>query len=266
MAIEISIKAGADPAISSVSATGSVSHIITDKERATFDIQDAGLKDAVAKCFGKRPTDAFLHSPTPWGDLYKMYGWGQVQTILSVKSAKITGITSEPVIVATKTFSNKSSKQATFDASISDQVADTVESNWSKTDTIEVGQTFTYSFSFQGGSAGGETLLSYSHSWGQGGSESKEITVGSETGVRVELDPGETVEAVLSASRGVMKVRIVYKAYLDGGVAVNYEEKYKDHHYWCLGIGGVMSDAGLPTTREYTEDIYLRSATTRTRK
>jgi len=101
MGIDISIKAGSDAATSSVSASGSEQHIITDKERTTFGIQDEGLKDAVDKYFGKRPNDAYLHSPTPWDDLYKTYGWPEVQTVLVVQSATIREITSEPVIVAT---------------------------------------------------------------------------------------------------------------------------------------------------------------------
>ncbi len=257
MGIEISIKAGADASTSSVSASGSVQHIITDKERKTFGIQDSGLKSAVEKYFGKKPNDAYLHSPTPWDDLYKTYGWDEVQTILDVKSAKITGITSEPVIVATKKFVNSSTKKATFDASISDQVTNTTESNWSQTDTIEVGQKFTYNVSFLGAGGGGETSMSYSHSWGQGGSESKSITVGSSSGVSVELGPGESVEAVLTASRGVMKVRIVYLAHLAGDTAVNYNPTYEGHHFWALPITGVMCSASLSSTREFTEDIEI---------
>lgn len=257
MGIEIRIKAGADAATSSVSASGSVQHIITDKERKTFGIEDSGLKNAVKEYFGKKPNDAYLHSPTPWDDLYKTYGWDEVQTILDVMSAKITGITSEPVIVATKKFVNSSTKKATFDASISDQVTNTTESNWSQTDTIEVGQKITYGISFLGAGGGGETSMSYSHSWGQGGSESKSITVGSSSGVSVELNPGESVEAVLTASRGVMKVRIVYTAYLVGDTAVNYNPTYKDHHFWALPITNVMGAASLSTTREFTEDIEI---------
>src|SRR5947207_10532693 len=73
--ITVSIVAGADAAHSSVNATGSVQHVITDKEVTTFGIQDSPLKNAVGKYFGKNPNDAYLHSPTPWNDLYKTYGW-----------------------------------------------------------------------------------------------------------------------------------------------------------------------------------------------
>jgi hypothetical protein len=255
--ITISIVAGADAAHSSVNATGSVQHVITDKERASFGVQDAALKNAVGKYFGKNPNDAYLHSPTPWNDLYKTYGWPEVQTLLVVQSAQITGITSQPVVVATKTFTNRSSKKAVFDASISDQVSNTTESNWSTTNTIEVAQKFTYNVGFLGAGGGGETSMSYSHQWGQGGSETKSITVGSSSGVSVELEPGESIEAQLAASRGVMKVRITYQARLIGSTAINYNPTFKDHHFWALDIGGVMQAGGLKNSIQFTEDIEV---------
>src|SRR5690348_6004871 len=255
--ITISIVAGADAAHSSVNATGSVQHVITDKERTSFGVQDAALKNAVGKYFGKNPNDAYLHSPTPWNDLYKTYGWPEVQTLLVVQSAQITGITSQPVVVATKTFTNRSSKKAVFDASISDQVSNTTESIWSTTNTIEVAQKFTYNVGFLGAGGGGETSMSYSHQWGQGGSETKSITVGSSSGVSVELEPGESIEAQFAASRGVMKVRITYQARLIGSTAINYNPTFKDHHFWALDIGGVMQAGGLKNSIQFTEDIEV---------
>ena len=100
MGITISVKTGLDAQSSSVTASGSVQHIITDAERGTFGVNDGDLKNAVGKYFGQAPDDAFLRSDTPWGDLYRTYGWPQVQTVLVVQSATITGITSVPSVVA----------------------------------------------------------------------------------------------------------------------------------------------------------------------
>lgn len=255
MPIIVKIEAGATQAESRVSATGSVEHIITDKERTTFGIQDAALKTAVEKYFGKKPNDAYVRSPTPWGDLYKTYGWPEVQTVLDVKEARILGLTSQPVIIKKQTFKNNSSKEADFDVSIVDQVSQTTETNWSQTNTIEVSQKFTYQVGFLGTGGGGETSFTYQHSWGQGGSEGTTVTVGSTQGVKVTLKPGESVEARLTASRGVLKVRIVYISFLRGSTAVNYNPTYKDHHFWALPIAGVMSAGGLSNARDFTEDI-----------
>ena len=39
--------------------------MITDEERTTFQLSDKQLKEDVEKYFGKKPDDAYLHSPTP---------------------------------------------------------------------------------------------------------------------------------------------------------------------------------------------------------
>jgi hypothetical protein len=69
-----------------------------------------------------------------------------------------------------------------------------------------VNQKIKYEIGFLGTGEGGETDLSYSHSWG-GGKESKIVTIGTSTGVSITLKPNQPVEASLTASRGVMKVQ-----------------------------------------------------------
>ena len=167
--ITVQIVAGTTASSSSVNASGSVQHVITDKEVQTFGIQDSKLKAAIAKYFGKSPNDAYLHSDTPWNDLYKTYGWPQVQTVLVVDNAEITGITSEPVIVAQQTFKNSSNVPGTFTVGVSDTVTNTTESNWSTTNSIDVTQTVEYGISFLGSGGGGSTSMSYSHTWAREG-------------------------------------------------------------------------------------------------
>ena len=255
--MNIEIYAGKDKASSSVKVTGTVQHVITDEERQSFKLEDAQLKDAVKKYFGKRPNDAYLHSPTPWGDLYQKYGWSQVQTVLVVESAEILEITSTPTILKTQTFTNSSNHPATFTAKIMETVEDTTSTNWSMSNTITVGQKFTYKVSFLGTGGGGEASLEYSESFGQGGEESHSVSVGSEAGIEVELGPNESLVAELSASRGVMKVRIRYKAYLIGSTAVNYNPTYRGHHFWGLDIRSVMSAGDVLNSLEFTEDIEV---------
>ena len=257
MGINISIVAGKDRSGSSVQASGTVRHVITDEERTTFHIGDKQLKDAVKADFGKSPNDAYLHSNTPWGDLYKTYKWPQVQMVLFVQDAKILGITSEPVIVKTQEFANNSSQKATFNVEISESVNNTTSSTWSKVSTLTIGQKFSYDVNFLGSGGGGETSMSYSEAWGSGGAKSKSIALGSTCGVTVELDPGESVVARLSASRGTMKVQIRYKAYLTGMTAVNYNPTWKGHHFWALPVSRVMSAGCISNSVESIEDIEI---------
>lgn len=256
MGIDISIVAGLDKSTSSVSASGSVQHVITKDEQLTFRLMDKQLKEAVKAYFGKSPNDAYLHSPTPWGDLYKTYYWEQVQTVLVVQSAEVVSITSQPVVIKTQEFENNSNNEGTFNVSISETVNNTATSSWNTGGALTIGQKFTYGVSF-GADVKGETSIQYSQSWGVGGQQSESITVGSTSGVSVKLDPGESVIAELSASRGAMKVRLQYKAYLIGATAINYNPKYKEHHFWGLPIGHVMSAADISNSVVSSEDIDI---------
>ena len=258
MGINISIVAGKDGSISTVKAQGTIQHVITDDERKAFKISpDEVLKSYINRYFGKAPDDVFLHSPTPWDDLYKRYNWTEVQIVLVVKSAEILGITSKPLILSNTPLVNNSSKKGTFHADLHETVIETVTSSWNTGGTLSVGETIEVSCEFLGVGAKGSTSLSYSQSWGIGGEKSQSIEVGSDAGVEVELDPGESVVALLSASQGVMKVRIRFNAYLIGHAALNYGKKFKDHHFWALPITNIMNGVGLTNSVLSVEDMEI---------
>ena len=255
MGISVSIIAGSTAETSSIQASGSIVHTITESEQKIFGLSDSGLKSAVNSYFGKSPNDAYLHSPTPWGDLYKTYGWPQVQTRLDVISAKVIKITSEPVGLASREFTNNGLVPARFSADLSDSVTETTETSWSKTYGFEVGQTISYGVEFSGVNIGGETSMSYSEDFGVGGSESQEVSVSATSGVSFELQPKQSATVNLSASRGTLQVQITYKVSLTGDTAVNYNPTYKGHHFWALPINSVMEAASLQTSYEITETI-----------
>ncbi|ARC90494.1 follicular epithelium yolk protein subunit [Rhodovulum sp. MB263] len=257
MGIDVTINAGPDEHTSSVTATGSIQHVITDEERTTFKIGDAALKTAVEKYFGKKPNDAYVRSPTPWNDLYQSYSWPQVQTVLVPVRSEILGITSQPVIVKEQTFENNSQVTGTFNVGISDEVSNSATSSWSTGGTLSVSEEIKVKVGFLGTGAESKTTLSYSQSWGVGGSHSTTTTVGSTAGVSVELAPGQAIIARLTASRGVMKVRISYDAYLIGSVAVNYNPTFNGHHFYGLPVGNVMSAGGISNSVKSTENLEI---------
>ncbi|HEX8430682.1 MAG TPA: hypothetical protein VF625_05320 [Longimicrobium sp.] len=240
-----------------VTASGTVTHIITDDERDSFGIGDSVLKLAVEMYFGQLPADAFLHDPTPWNNLYATYGWAPVTTVLTAVKADVVEVTSEPIFLGQNTFTNSSNKVGTFTAGVSDSVSDTVESSWSETHGLAASQMIRYGVSFLGAGGGGETTLSYNATFGTAGSESTSFTVGSEQAVSVVLQPGESVIAKLNASRGTIKVRVTYSVSLQGNTAVNYGDTFKGHHFWALDIGNVMRAVGLPSSFEITEDLEI---------
>lgn len=254
---DIQIVAGADAKSSSVKVSGRISEVITDDDRGNFNINDSQLKNAINAYFGKKPNDAYVKSKTPWGDLYSKYNWTEVHRNVRVHSAKIVEVTSKPTVLSKKTLVNNSNVAGTFGASISESVSNSTESNWSSEDSFSVSQSFSYDVSFLGAGGGGETSMEYTHTWGQGGSESQDITVGSEQSVSVYLEPGQSVVAQLNASRGQLKVEIVYEVYLSGSTAINYNPKYKGHHFWDLSIGSVMRSGGISNSYLVTETIEV---------
>lgn len=256
--LSIQITAGATAGQSSVSVHGSLQHIITDAERRTFNIaNDTDLKHAVNKYFGHTPDDVFLHSSTPWGDLYKTYNWAQVETVLVAKSAQVTGFTTRPSILATKVLRNDFDKEVTLSAKISESVAQTVSTTWSNSNTVSFSQAVEYGVGFLGTGVKGTTTFGFQHTWGQDNTSSKQITVGSETGVTVPVGPHEAAEVELSASSGAMHVRIVYEAYVTGSVAVNYGHPYNGHHFYSLDAGAVVKAAGSSNNVQIVEDIEV---------
>lgn len=253
--IVITIKAGETFEQSSVTATGQLVDIITDSERASFGIgSDDDLKRSVENYFGQRPNDAFLHSPTPWNDLYKRYGWAEVQRVIEPKKAEILEVATKPTIVTTETLSNESNNTATFSTKISEQVSNSVTSQWSNSSSVAVGQSINYGISFFGAGVSGQTTFGFTQNWGKSESVTRQTTLGTETAVSVELKPKESAIVELSASSGMMHVQITYEAYLRGCTAINYNPTYKDHHFWCLGIGDAL---GRSNKVQIIEDVYV---------
>jgi hypothetical protein len=95
----------------------------------------------------------------------------------------------------------------------------TTTHTWQTGGQFSIGQNFTYNVEFLGTRGGGEASLSYEQSWGIGGQQSKSTQVTSSGGVTVDLGPGKAVLAELTASKGTMRVRIRYNAYLTGLLA-----------------------------------------------
>ncbi|MNR44853.1 hypothetical protein D3C85_1636420 [compost metagenome] len=71
------------------------------------------------------------------------------------------------------------------------------------------------------------------------------------------LQPGQTVEAILSASKGVLTVEVEYQITLVGVTAVNYNPTYQGHHFWALDINNVMSAGKLSNVITSKETIVI---------
>ena len=126
---------------------------------------------------------------------------------LTVTSATIIGVSSQPSIVDQTTLINTSPISATFTAAIQNSVTNTVGTSWSETFGFSFDQTFKYEVGFLGTGGGGETKFGFSAQFGSGGSQSTAIQVGSTSSVAVVLPPNQSAVTVLTATRSVLKAR-----------------------------------------------------------
>lgn len=246
----IEIVAGPSYGSSSVNVAGQFSHVITDRERAAFDIEDKNLKGAVERYWGKKPNDAWVRKPGSGRDLYSKYGWNQVQTVVTIRRANILAISSETMILKKAPVKNNSDAPVTQSVSFSESVQESMANWWDKAGNIEVEQKINRSVAVRGG-----PTLNYSRYWGQYFPETRDTTVSATR--NISLQPGEQVEARLTAEKCTMKLRVVYEASLNGIVATNYNPIYKGAHFWDLDVVQVMRGAGVPSVIRITEDIKV---------
>lgn len=206
MGIDIQLDVASDKNESTIKATGTIIEPINDNNIEAFGLKQAVMRDAIMKYNGNTIFPMVLS--------YK-----DVNTTLEVTNAEILGVTSQPIIVKTQEFVNSSNVTGNFNVSISDTVSDTATNTWSTGGSLTFSQKISYGMGFLGK---GETTLSYTQSWGIGGTQSKSYTVGSTSGVSVELKPNEAIIVELSASRGVLRARVEYNAFADGKIFAIY--------------------------------------------
>ena len=54
-----------------------------------------------------------------------------------------------------------------------------------------------------------------------------------------------------------MRVRVNYKAYLSGYIAVNYSGKHNGHHFWARHVNKVLRAARITRVVAITNDINV---------
>lgn len=204
MGIDISLKVGLNGESSTISASGNIIEKINDNNIKAFGLD----RDSVTKIVTQNYKE---FNPLLGPPLIIQYD--NVNTNIDVIDADILGITSQPIIVKTQEFVNNSDVEGTFNVSITDSVSNTSTNTWNTGGSITITQKISYGLIF---GASGETSMSYTQSWGIGGSESRTYTIGSTSGVTAKLQPGQAIVAQLSASRGVLKAQINYNASCSG--------------------------------------------------
>ncbi|KAH9643614.1 hypothetical protein HF086_000088 [Spodoptera exigua] len=232
---------------------GSEQELISDNDIKLFKVDR--LHTAVQQHLGKKPKDVYLRSPTPWGDLYKTYGWQPVKRILSIKSARVLHLNMKPVIVLSHDFENFSNRTVKVNTGMTQSVENTLTTSWTKEQEFTVSQEFEYEFNVGFSKAKGVTGFSFTNTWGVSEEKSKTQTIGSNSGMETELQPGQAVTAVLSATAGFLEIEVIHKASLTGNLVVNYRKPYRGHHFWSPLIQDVMKSGNMNNEVISTERI-----------
>jgi hypothetical protein len=254
MTIDISILAGLDADTSKVSAIGRVTDLISDKERDLFGVTDKALIALIGADRGKDPDEVHLRNHR----FFDQYGWPKTHRVFEVKKAEVVSLDFKPVALVTNHYENRRGKlPVSHNATLTFGTSLSATTQWNVTSKIAIDQKIKYEVGFLGTGGGGETSISFETGYGQGASETRASTITSTNMASFSVDPGQTVKAVLSASKGVLRVKITYRSYLEGDVYYDYAEAYEGHHRWAEPIADVMANGGLPNAIESSEIVEI---------
>lgn len=255
--ITIDLEAGDDISDFIINYSGYEENIITDEFISLFNIERNNLRLAVKSFYGTLPRDVFLKSPTPWGDLYKTYNWEEIRTILRVSGVRIKRNSFKKTVVLSHDFENPSNLTIKVNAGLSQSVENTITTTWSQSKEFSVAQEFEYDFSVIFAKTSGTTEISFTSTYGKSEERSESVTIGSTSAVEIELKPGQSATAVLTAKKSELEIEVVYVATLRGNVAVNFRKSYKGHHFYGPSVIAVLKSAGLETEIMTYETIKL---------
>ncbi|KAI5638252.1 hypothetical protein NE865_09067 [Phthorimaea operculella] len=255
--ISIDIETSANSSDIKINYSGSDSKVISEHEIKLFKVDQDNLKEACTKKYGRRPSGVYLKSPTPWGDLYKTYKWEQVKRIITVKSARVKGITKKPTIILSQDFENSFNNTIKVNTGISQTVENSFSTSWTKTKEIAVTEELDFDINFLLAKLTGTTSFSYTTSWGKSEERSESITIGASSNIETELQPGQKATAILTATQGYLEVEVIYKSWLRGNAAVNFRSKLNGHHFWGPSIEKLMKAGGISNEQTATEIIRI---------
>jgi hypothetical protein len=252
MTIDINILAGPDANASQVSAIGRITDLITDQERVLFGVTDQALIALIGANRGKDEVHLRNHRA------FDQYGWPKTHRVFEVKKAEVVSLDFKPVALVTNQYENRrGTLPISHRASLTFGTSLSATTHWNVTSKIAIKQKIKYEVGFLGTGAGGETSMAFETGHGQGASESRASTITTTNMAIFSIDPGQTVKAELSASKGVLRIRITYVSYLEGDVYYDYADTHEGHHRWAEPIADVMASGGLPNAIESSEIVEI---------
>lgn len=224
-----------------IQTSGTDKAIVTDSERISFNISDEIIKDCVKEYLGGRPDDAFIHGPTPWGDLYKTYGWSEAYRVLRPISSRIVSVASSPQMLKQQFIETNK----TTEIGLSQTIYNRFTTKWTDALDITVKQINCHINvdNFK---------KSYKSALGKNRKQLKPVKIGVSITDVVYFEP---VVVELYATLVSVKTEVVYQASLWGNFVLNYERKFRGHHFYSPNLEDIMLNCGLSNSLQVKEII-----------
>ena len=230
MSIEISIIPGLEPDDIDIKYSGHDDTPATVPLLEPFHVsQMAALQILAFQWFGRNgyncpsvPNFAWVTPDSPeWNRAWICHGNGRasrgqgVRPLIRLKpiAADILSITQQPTIIDHAVWHNPGPGDSSYTAEIHTSVSDTIEDHWDTSKSIGVSAEVGVSV----GPAEARTSVSYTTSWGKGGSKSQTVDVGASDSISKTLSPGEQVLAALVGQRGTVAIEVQYEAEVTEG-------------------------------------------------
>ncbi|MCG8698115.1 MAG: hypothetical protein MI922_08680 [Bacteroidales bacterium] len=256
MSVFIHIMAGNDRKSSGAEISGRVKHKSSGNELNIFGLSHEVIKDGINNHFDRIPDCYYLKGPTPWYDLYRLFNWNPVETLLHASDCKLMDYQSSD-IKDTRSITNFSNKPVKESMVLQKKVTNKIINRWSVVNELSFKNNFQCSIEFFDSNDENNINLVYSHTWGK--SDIKEIPVllGDENGVYSILQPGETIKGKMVAKKHTLKIRIYFDLSLQGCIAVQFRKPYKNQVFWSLDVDKILDANKLSKYISFYEDIEL---------
>lgn len=190
-----------------VDITGFEESRTTETELKTFQITEQSVLYNLPRRGYTAPTYAHVLNAD-------YYGYKPLKTLLVPLKATIVDHGTRNVLVTVKEFHNNSSAPSVAKGGIKEEVLETLSTTWSKGGELSIARQITLKH--------GSRSYSYTSNWGEEVHKSKTKILTTTSDVEVSLKPGQSVKAILSATKATLSLKVDYSASLHGDIYCRY--------------------------------------------
>ncbi|XP_050684700.1 uncharacterized protein LOC126979435 [Leptidea sinapis] len=231
--ININIKIASCKENLNISYSGADEELLSENDRALFNITHEKLKQGIRKELGRYPVDVFVRDPTPYNNLYEKYNWKQVTRNVRVKNVIVYDIINENVEVKRINHINNTSRTINADVSVFVKNEVIVSTEWS-----QKGYSGVFLFNLCINSDLQKHKMNTK--WKKNETISTSLKFGASKNGYVIIKPSETVIKLLMAKNTIILLKIDYATSLTGSVIANYEPVYGKYHFWAMSVAKIM--------------------------